>query len=123
MPILDVELVQGDGAPPLPAALSQSLADAAGRTFGSAPGRTWVRLRTLAAAQYAENEATLAAGELPVFVTVLHAQPPRGDALAAEVAALTRALAACLGRAPDRVHLQYAPPGAGRLAFGGKLSR
>lgn len=121
MPILDVELVQPDGAAPPAAALTQALADAAGRALGAAPGRTWLRLRVLAAAHYAENESAVAADELPVFATVLHARPPQGDALAAEAAALTQALAAGLGRAAQRVHVQYAPAGAGRQAFGGVL--
>ena len=123
MPILDIELVQPDGAPPLAAVLTQALADAAGRVLGAAPGHSWVRLRVLPAAHYAENEAPVAADELPAFATVLHARPPQGDALAAETAALTQALAACLGRSPQRVHVQYAPAAAGRQAFGGVLVR
>jgi phenylpyruvate tautomerase PptA (4-oxalocrotonate tautomerase family) len=123
MPILDIELVQPDGAAPPAAVLTQALADAAGRVLGAAPGRIWVRLRVLPASQYAENEAVVAADEQPVFATVLHAHLPQGDALAAEAAALTQALAACLGRSPQRVHVQYAPAAAGRQAFGGVLVR
>lgn len=41
--------------------------------------------------------------------------------LVAEVLALTQAVAACLGRPPGQVHIQYAPPGSGRQAFGGTL--
>ena len=119
MPILDIELVQPDAAPPPAAALTQALANAAGRALGAAPGRTWVRLRVLPAAHYAESETAVAADELPVFATVLHAHLPQGDALVAEAATLTQALAACLGRSPQRVHVQYAPPAAGRQAFGG----
>ena len=119
MPILDIELVQPDGAAPPAALLTQALADAAGRALGSAAGRTWLRLRVLPASHYAENEAIVAQGELPVFVTVLHARPPQAQALANEVQTLTQALAVCLGRAPQRVHVQYAPAAAGRQAFGG----
>ena len=121
MPILDIDIVQADGAAPPTASLTQTLADAAGRVFASTPGRTWVRLRTLPAAQYAENDVTLARDELPVFVTVLHAHPPEAAARAAEVAALTQAVAIGLGCAANRVHVQYAPAGAGRQAFGGSL--
>jgi len=60
-------------------------------------------------------------GELPAFVTILHAHPPAGAALAAEVLAVTSAVANCLGRPAERVHVQYAPAAAGRQAFGGKL--
>ena len=123
MPILDIELVQPDGALPAASALTQALADAAGRALGAAPGRTWVRLRVLPVSQYAENEAIVAPDEYPVFVTVLHARAPLGQALADEIAALTQALAACLGRASQRVHLQYSPAAAGRQAFGGVLVR
>jgi phenylpyruvate tautomerase PptA (4-oxalocrotonate tautomerase family) len=121
MPILDIEIVQPDGVGAPAAALTQSLADAAGRALGSAPGRTWVRLRTLAASHYAENEATLAAEDLPVFVTVLYARSPQGEALATEVQTLTQALAASLSLTPQRVHVQIAPAAAGRQAFGGEL--
>jgi phenylpyruvate tautomerase PptA (4-oxalocrotonate tautomerase family) len=123
MPILDIELVQPDGAPPPDAALTQALADVAGGALGMPPGRTWVRLRTLPAAHYAENGSAVAPDELPVFATVLHARPPQGEVLAAELDALTQALAACLGRATQRVHVQYAPAAAGRQAFGGVLVR
>ena len=123
MPILDIEVVQADGAPALAAGLAQILADAAGRSLGAAPGRTWVRLPSLPASHYAKSEGAVPAGELPAFVTLLHARPPQGETLADEVRALTLALAVCLGRAPERVHLQYAPPGAGHQAFGGELVR
>ena len=123
MPILDIEIVQADGAPALAAGLAQALADAAGGSLGAARGRTWVRLRSLPASHYAESEAVVSADALPVFVTLLHARPPQGETLVVEVRALTMALAAVLGRAPERVHLQYAPPGAGRQAFGGELVR
>jgi phenylpyruvate tautomerase PptA (4-oxalocrotonate tautomerase family) len=121
MPILDIELVLPDGAPALDATLAQALADAAGRALGSPPGRTWVRLHALPAMHYAENEVPVGADELPLFATVLHARVPEGAALAAELVALTQALADCLGRAPGRVHVQYAPAAAGRQAFGGVL--
>jgi phenylpyruvate tautomerase PptA (4-oxalocrotonate tautomerase family) len=119
MPIVDVQVVRAAGAGPDPAA--QPLADALGRVFGSAPGRTWVRVSSLDAASYAENDVALGAGELPAFVTVLHAHPPTGAALAAQVLAVTEAVAGCLGLPADRVHVQMAPAGAGRQAFGGKL--
>jgi phenylpyruvate tautomerase PptA (4-oxalocrotonate tautomerase family) len=120
MPILDIEPVLDAHAAADPA-LAQRLADAAAGVFGSAPGRVWVRLRPLPAAQYAENGAIVAEGERPTFVTVLHAQPPEGDARAEEAAALTGAIAGVLGQSAERVHVQYAAAGAGRQAFGGRL--
>ena len=59
----------------------------------------------------------------PVFATVLRAHLPSGDELAAEAAALTTTIAACVGRPFERVHVQYAPAAAGRQAFGGVLVR
>lgn len=123
MPILDIERVLPDGADAAPTGLAAALADATGRVFGSAPGRTWVRLRALPASAYAENGTTLAADALPVFVTALLAQPPKGDALAAQVRALTDAVAQALHVDATRVHVQFAPPGIGRQAFGGTLIR
>ena len=117
MPIVDIEIV-GDvnAAPP---ALAQALADAAGRIFGSPPGTTWVRVRALAAAAYAENDVAVAADARPVFVTVIKRQPPSGPALAGEIGALTRLVAQAVGRAAEHVHVSYEPAAAGRIAFGG----
>ena len=100
--------------------LAQRLADVVGDALGVAPGRVWVRLTPLPADRYAENGDPLQ-GPLPLFVRLLHAHPPTGQALQAEVAALTTALAAATGRPAERVHLEYAPAGAGRIAFGGRL--
>ena len=122
MPILDIERVLPEGADSAPPGLAQALADAVGRVFGSAPGRTWVRLRALPAAAYAENDAAALPNDaLPVFVTVLHARVPEGPALASQVSALTHAIAVVLGCDAQRVHVQIAPAGAGRQAFGGRL--
>jgi phenylpyruvate tautomerase PptA (4-oxalocrotonate tautomerase family) len=123
MPILDIERVLPHGEEAAPPGLAAALADATGRVFGSAPGRTWVRLRVLSVSAYAENGMTPAADALPVFVTVLLAQPPKGDALAAQVRALTDAVAQTLHIEPKRVHVLVAPPGLGRQAFGGTLLR
>ena len=122
MPIIDIELVCESEAE-FATASARALADAIGQVLGSEPGRTWVRLRFLGSTAYAENLATLEAVDLPAFVTVLHAHPPVGEALATEAMALTLAVAQCLARAPGRVHVQYAPAAAGRQAFGGTLVR
>ena len=121
MPIVDVEIV---GAAPRAAGVA-ALADALGAALGCAPGRAWVRLRHLAADGYAENAtpAPDGAADFPVFVTVLHARPPAGATLDAEVGAITRAVAAWAGRSAERVHVLYAPAGMGRQAFGGVLLR
>lgn len=114
MPIVDIRCV---GAP-VPAA--DALADVIGDALHLPPGRVWVRFHPLPAEHYAENGGPLQ-GALPVFVTILHARPPTGEALKAEVAALTQAVAGVCGRPAQRVHVEYAPAAAGRIAFGGRL--
>lgn len=121
MPIVDVQIVCKQGADAQPAPPAQALADQLGQVFGSGPGRTWVRIHTLPDCAYAENGVGAEDDGLPAFVTVLHAHPPAGEALAGEVLAVSEAVAAWLGRPVERVHVQYAPAGAGRQAFGGKL--
>jgi phenylpyruvate tautomerase PptA (4-oxalocrotonate tautomerase family) len=120
MPIIDLTLVLAPGTAP-PAGLAQRVADVAGDLLGAAAGHLWVRLDSWPTERYAENHAVLAADELPAFVRILHARPPTGAALDHEVQVLTRALAECLARPPTAVHLEYAPAGAGRMAFGGRL--
>jgi len=120
MPIVDVELVCESEAE-FGVVSSTALANAIGEALQSPPGRTWVRLRFLARASYAENHVAVATSELPAFVTVLHARPPVDAELASEVSALTNAVAQVVGRPVERVHVQYAPAAAGRQAFGGQL--
>ncbi|MDG0857097.1 hypothetical protein [Roseateles puraquae] len=115
MPVVDVHWA---GPPPAaPDDMAAALADAIGDALQQPPGRVWVRLHQV---HHAENGGPLA-GAQPVFVTLLHARPPVGEALQAEIAAVTAAVAAATGRPRERVHLEYAPAGAGRMAFGGRL--
>lgn len=123
MPIADIELVcESERAVP-ETGLAQQLANELGRVFASLPGSTWVRVRTLAGERYAENDVEVAGAELPVFVTLLLAQPPAGTALKEQVVAVTAAVARVVGRSEHRVHVQYAPAASGRQAFGGRLVR
>lgn len=119
MPIVTVEIVTRPGEPSIPG-LAAALADRLGALFGSAAGGTWVKVRRMAREDYAENGGT-PAQVYPVFVSVLkgHASPPA--AREEEVARLTAAVAAICNRAPENVHLIYAPAGAGRVAFGGVM--
>jgi hypothetical protein len=82
-----------------------------------------VRLQALEASHYAENGTTLSEQDLPVFVSLLLAHPPRGAELEAQVVAVSRAVARCVARAPERVHVEYAPAAVGRMAFGGVVVR
>mgnify|MGYP003445476771 CR=1 FL=1 len=120
MPIVDVEVV-AFGAEFAPQPSVAALASALGRVFGSPPGHTWVRFRVLPASCYAENDAPIPIESLPVFVTVLQASTPQSAELQAQVVAVTQAVAAWLALSQERVHVGYAPPAAGRQAFGGKL--
>jgi len=120
MPIVDIEIVG-----PLPSGrtrpLAQVLADAAGRVFAAPPGTTWVRVRTLPLDAYAENDTAIAPVDAPVFVNVRKRRAPEGAELAAEIGALTHAIAGVLECPASRVHVGYEASAAGRLAFGGTL--
>lgn len=118
MPIVDVEVVCA-GAAEFEAVSARGIADALGAVFGSPLGGTWVRLHRLDAAQYAENDTDMP--PRPAFVTVLHAVPPAGAALEAEVRGVTEAVARALRRDRESVHVQYAPAAVGRQAFGGTI--
>ena len=120
MPIVTVELVV-DPDHALEHNLTQSLADAIGRVVNSPPGQVWVRLRSLGRDEYAENEASVDAAEMPVFVTILERQPSAAAELQTEVTALTDAIAQAIGRPAACVHIEYSPAAVGRVSFGGKL--
>ena len=119
MPILEIEIVVRPGEILRPT-LAKELADAAGAVFDSAPGGTWVRVRTLAADRYAEGPGP-APEVFPVFVQVLKASLPGTDAMQAEVTQLTSILAGFLDRPRENVHVIYVPAGRGRVAFGSTL--
>ncbi len=119
MPIVEVEPVEAPGAS-APSLLAQRLADGIGEVFGSEPGHTWVVVRPIPAQGYAEN-ASGDGGYAPVFVRVLKKSLPARSDLQGEIDALTRVVAEVCGRDPSNVHVIYAPPAAGRVAFGGVL--
>jgi phenylpyruvate tautomerase PptA (4-oxalocrotonate tautomerase family) len=120
MPVIDIVLV-AEQRSTSPAGFAQALADGLGRALGASPGQVWTRLRLLASDCYAENEVVQESADLPVFVTVLRRALPEGPALLAEIAAVTRTVAEVTGRSAAQVHVEYAPAGRGRLAFGGQL--
>jgi hypothetical protein len=120
MPIVDVEVVAVPRTGLAPD-LAQRLADALGAALDTPSGTTWIRLRLLASDGYAENGALIEAAALPVFVTVLRRQLPDVAQRATECALLARTVGDIVGRPADRVHVEYAPAAAGRVAFGGKL--
>ena len=120
MPIIDVELFANETSAPR-ADLAHCVADALESVFGAEPGHVWVRLHVNPASLCAEHSVALAAQDLPTFITVLHASPPEVSARQAEAVKVCNVLAKCLGCSPERVHVEYAPPGQGRMDFGGTL--
>jgi len=118
MPILDVCIVAPEGSR-VPAGTAKTLANAAAAVFGADPGRVWVRVQALTQSLYAENGND--EDPSPVFVKVMHADLKAIDHLEREAMELAQAVASCLGRQTERVHVEYASPGRGRIAFGGKL--
>ncbi len=118
MPIVDVQVVVAEGAS-VPAGAPQALASALATVFASPPGRVWVRLALLPASFYAENDEP--ATVLPVFLRILLADLPSSEVLSIQSKAIANAVATCLNRQPELVHVEYAPPGRGRVAFGGEL--
>ena len=122
IPIVDVQQVVPD-AGGIPPGIAQTLADALGHLFESPAVRTWVRTSTLPAAHYAENGSRLAQDSLPVFVTLLLAAPPEGEARANQAACITSAVALAVGLDSSNVHIEYAAPGKVRVDFGGVLMK
>lgn len=120
MPVVDVLVVGADAAAVEPG-LASALANHIAAVLGAPPGRVWVRCQILSAEHYAENAQGPA--DLPAFLKILHAELPPPDALAAEASELARVVAACLKRPVERIHIEYAPAGRGRVAFGGQLLR
>jgi len=119
MPILEIEMVMpGDSR--VPPELATQLAEAAGKVFNSLPGRTWIRLRTLPQAHYAENEA-ISSETLPVFVSLLKSEMPPEEELREEARALARVIGQVCQRPSENVHILYQPSARGRIAFGGEL--
>jgi phenylpyruvate tautomerase PptA (4-oxalocrotonate tautomerase family) len=121
MPIVSVDLVADDSG--IAPGLARAIADAVGDALGAPPGRVWVRIATIAPDRYAENRVAAADTPAPVFVTLEERELPVGAALDARIRALTFAVARAVGREPSLVHVELAPPGAGRRAFGGTLVR
>ncbi|MBL8306378.1 MAG: hypothetical protein JNM33_06755 [Rubrivivax sp.] len=122
MPIIDIEAVCAEPTEFGPETI-RKIADAVGEAFQLAPGKVWVRLHTLPKSAYAESGTDVGQTPDPVFVRVLRSRVPTGEDLEREIIAATRIVASCLGRREQNVHVEYAPPGLGRMAFGGKLSR
>jgi phenylpyruvate tautomerase PptA (4-oxalocrotonate tautomerase family) len=121
VPIFDIEIAtRPDEA--LAPALASELADALGAVMDAAPGKVWVRLRTLGPGGYAENLSG-AGRPFPVFVTLPASAPPVGERLDQVVRRVTDAVALHARRPAENVHVLVQPAARGRIAFGGKVAR
>jgi phenylpyruvate tautomerase PptA (4-oxalocrotonate tautomerase family) len=118
MPIIKALLVVPEGEA-LPEGVATKIANAAAQVLDAAPGRVWVLVQHVSAGCYAENGSS--ESPEPVFLEVLHADLPAPEQLATEAKALAHAVGTSIGRAPEAVHIEYAAPGRGRVAFGGRL--
>jgi len=116
MPVVDVEIVGKENTD----GLAGKIANCVGRVLGMPKGRTWVKLRFLPEARYAEHGGT-PADVRPVFVSLLLADVPDVQERQRQVADLARELGKVCGRPADNVHVLYEAPAKGRMAFGGRL--
>jgi hypothetical protein len=117
VPIVNIEIIGGEEPT---ASTVQRLADEMGEVFNSGPGRTWIKIRRLSEAGYAENRRPGAARDYaPVFVDVARSGRSRNQV--AEARALAAIVAVLLERDRRHIHVKYEAPLAGRIAFGGEL--
>ncbi len=122
MPIVDVEIVTGTAEPEVVEKETlQLLADELGNLFGSDPGESWIKLRSIDQDAYAENLAGSESNVRPVFVHILRAELPDRGALRREMAGVAEIVARILDRPRGNVHVLYAPGAQGRIGFGGTL--
>lgn len=118
MPIIDIEFI-GQTDLSNDTQLTQKLVNALGKVFKSPTGQTWVKIRFLPDAHYAENEST--AQSKPVFVTVLMQHLPEINRRKRLAIAISEAVASVTQLPIKSVHLIFHPQGAERVAFGGEL--
>ena len=121
MPIVDIEVLEDADNPASLDAHLQTLADRLGELFSSDAAGTWVRLRYLSRSHYAENQVAVETNVRPTFVTVLKARLPDTDALRAEAKQIAVIVGTAFDRPHANVHVLYAPPAEGRIAFAGEL--
>ena len=121
MPIVDIEVVTNASETVAGKEQLQSLADELGDLFGSGPGDTWIRLRSIDRRGYAENRTRIDGSVRPTFVTVLRYELPDAVELRREMAGIAEAVARILDRPRENVHVLYSPGAKGRIGFGGKL--
>ena len=112
MPILDIDVVTRDGPVNID---TGALAHALGAALDSVPGSVWVRVRHLAAADYAENGAQ--PDPLPVFVRVT-ARIADATRLSQHARVIAAEVATAVRRPRERVHVIFDPDARGRVFYG-----
>ena len=120
MPILDVEII-GDLREERRDGLARRLADGAAVALGARPQGVWVKLRILPESDYAENADGPEEGVRPVFISLLQADAPGGNARTEIALSLTEVVAEACGRDPENIHIVFEPSARGRVAFGGRI--
>ena len=120
MPILNIEIV-GELDDKVESGLASRIAEAAGLALNSRPHGTWVKLYYLSQDNYSENAGGPPRGEIPVIVSIIQANPPTGTELENQIDLLTDAVADCVKRPRENIHIVVEPAAHGRIAFGGKL--
>ncbi len=121
MPFVDIEVVTNASEPVASKEQLQSLVDELGDLFGSEPGGTWIRLRSIDRRDYAENRTPIDGSVRPTFVSVLRYELPDAVELRREMAGIAEAVARILDRPRENVHVLYSPGAKGRIGFGGEL--
>ena len=119
MPILEVEIVLKPGEL-LTTDIAARIADVAGEALASRPRGTWVKVRALDSALYAENGGGSSLDVFPVFVSVLKSAIDT-EKLKDEANRLAESIAGVCNRPRENVHILYEPEARGRIAFGGNL--
>lgn len=120
MPIIEMEIVLKPREQ-LVSGLALTVANAAGETLGFPEGQTWVKVRILGPASYAESGGGPPEGVCPIFVSVLQADDLAGEKRREQADMLSSVIAHICGREKEHVHILFLPPARGRIAFGGTL--
>ena len=123
MPIVTVQIVNGENEPEYSSESVQKLADELGSLFDSPPGSTWVKMAYLERRHYAENNSPPDASVQPTFVEILKRSLADQESMATEASLIASVIAATLKRPRENVHVIYLPAAEGRVAFGGELIR
>lgn len=137
MPIVEIEVVASE-RDHWSADDSVRIANEFAAIFGAKPNATWVKMRRVSVADYAENNVDASQGTdidfpsnqkspanapsvFPVFVNVIKRDKDPVDVRRVESRRLAEVVSEILDRPLENTHIIYQPPGSGRVAFGGIL--